>query len=511
MSPAVFLQSSYSSAVYSPSGGPVYVNPNAAPAVQVVQPTKVMLDTGSYVTQTVYGFLDFTTTIGNTVMVFSPQSAAPAVTPGLRQFYCLLEWIQILVDFRRLITNIFTEPPKPVLSIAVNTVIETKPPPEVTETAKPEIKPSKASIVKPVMNQPMSSVVHVVASSPVEELGNEMPVPVQSVQIVSSHVEVVTEEAKPSAVMNKPIAPVKKPYVISTKVQIVEDVKSVMAQSSMIVSSRVEVKQETAPTAASVVVPHKVEEPMQIVLSSIVEVLSSDDAEPVLQVENNIGEPEYDFLSRQPSEFAEETYRVHNIKPSAAKAPHRTRQTTEPKKQNAAKIDSLHPTGLVTKLGGTVVKDGATTVHETSVIGTYISGKYAQVLQSTSHIFNAAAGAAKPKISPTPSLRILKTAAPHVPKTKQHIEPTPAKQSTAPAADNYASLPIDDLYGNSPSPNLVRSSRRPATSSGSFKNRFRNRNSKDDPQDYQEVTAPDIQATPAYNSPKKSRNNKSKK
>lgn len=28
------------------------------------------------VTQTVYGFLDFTTTIGNTVMVFSPQSAA---------------------------------------------------------------------------------------------------------------------------------------------------------------------------------------------------------------------------------------------------------------------------------------------------------------------------------------------------------------------------------------------------------------------------------------------------
>lgn len=30
-----------------------------------------------FVTQTVYGFLDFTTTIGNTVMVFSPQSAPP--------------------------------------------------------------------------------------------------------------------------------------------------------------------------------------------------------------------------------------------------------------------------------------------------------------------------------------------------------------------------------------------------------------------------------------------------
>lgn len=40
-------------------------------------PTKAVPD---LVTQTVYGFLDFTTTIGNTVMVFSPQSAPP---PGL--------------------------------------------------------------------------------------------------------------------------------------------------------------------------------------------------------------------------------------------------------------------------------------------------------------------------------------------------------------------------------------------------------------------------------------------
>ena len=69
--------------MYSPSG-PVYVNPNAAPAVQVVEPTKVNKDVANMVTQTVYGFLDFTTTIGNTVMIFSPQSAAPAATtPGI--------------------------------------------------------------------------------------------------------------------------------------------------------------------------------------------------------------------------------------------------------------------------------------------------------------------------------------------------------------------------------------------------------------------------------------------
>lgn len=63
-------------AVYSPSG-PVYVNPNAPAQVVHVQPTKVNRDPSTYETQTVYGFLDFTTTIGNTIMVFSPNSAPP--------------------------------------------------------------------------------------------------------------------------------------------------------------------------------------------------------------------------------------------------------------------------------------------------------------------------------------------------------------------------------------------------------------------------------------------------
>lgn len=48
-----------------------------------------------------------------------------------------------------------------------------------------------------------------------------------------------------------------------------------------------------------------------------------------------------------------------------------------------------YPTGLVTVLGGTVILNGATTIHETKVIGTYINGKYAQILKSTSHIKSA--------------------------------------------------------------------------------------------------------------------------
>lgn len=33
-----------------------------------------------------------------------------------------------------------------------------------------------------------------------------------------------------------------------------------------------------------------------------------------------------------------------------------------------------------------MVSEGATTIHETKVIGTYIQGKYAQILESTSRV-----------------------------------------------------------------------------------------------------------------------------
>lgn len=79
-------------AIYASSGGPVYVNPNhvvvqpaaavePVAAVVAVQPTQVAQPV-AMLTQTVYGFLDFTTTIGNTVMVFSPQSAPAAAPPA---------------------------------------------------------------------------------------------------------------------------------------------------------------------------------------------------------------------------------------------------------------------------------------------------------------------------------------------------------------------------------------------------------------------------------------------
>jgi hypothetical protein len=119
--------------------------------------------------------------------------------------------------------------------------------------------------------------------------------------------------------------------------------------------------------------------------------------------------------------------------------------------------EQSHPTGLVTTLGGTVVKEGVTTVHETSVIGTYISGKYAQVLQSSSRILQPQHG--KPKPTPSSSLRILKTAAPVLGKSRgsAHLEPTPAGS----LYEETVALPLEALFSSAPSSNFIKSSRRP--------------------------------------------------
>lgn len=122
-----------------------------------------------------------------------------------------------------------------------------------------------------------------------------------------------------------------------------------------------------------------------------------------------------------------------NLRPSSK--PHgKPRPTGRREKEN--------PTGLVTKLGGTIVKDGLTTVHETSVIGTYINGKYAQVLQSSSRILSGAPPVPEGKIRPSSTHRILKTIGPQQGKLKPQLEPTPTTQQ------EESSLPLEVLFSS---------------------------------------------------------------
>lgn len=73
-----------------------------------------------------------------------------------------------------------------------------------------------------------------------------------------------------------------------------------------------------------------------------------------------------------------------------------------------------------------------------------------QVLQSTSKILS------KPKVAPTPTARILKTAAPNLSKSKVHLEPTPAG-----SLHEETALPLEALFHGDKNANLIRPSRRP--------------------------------------------------
>lgn len=271
-------------------------------------------------------------------------------------------------------------------------------------------------------------------------------------------------------VMNSPI--------MSSKVEVIASPASKNKKQSVI--TKVEVVTSQPPVLSSKVEVHTSPSTITPLLSSVVQVQKNE--EPAVIVGNNIGEPEYDFLSRQPSEVVEETYKVINLKPSS-KFHLKPRSSAEPKnKANAAtkRQDSAHPTGLVTKLGGTVVKDGVTTIHETSVIGTYISGKYAQVLQSTSKIQGQ-----KSKINPTPSLRILKTAAPTLGKSNKHhrnnhLEPTPAG-----SISDETALPVENLFN---SQSTVKATRKPTGPGGSFKPQFKNRARKQESEEENSVS-----------------------
>ncbi|XP_070152991.1 uncharacterized protein [Polyergus mexicanus] len=322
-----------------------------------------------FTTQTVYGFLDFTTTLGNTVMVFSPQSAPPEGDSGKK--------------------TASSKPP-----------IHTKPT-ELQQQKKnvPDIQPSKTHKIE-------------------------------------------TQDGET------------KKQIKGTKIVINSVVKQNVVNSSENTASKT-TKSQSEYLGEFFREPNKQATTKTPILSSVV---AKDEA---LGVKNNLAEPEYDFLSKQPTEVIDETYRLINLRPSS-KAHHKPRAT--------ARRDKENPTGLVTKLGGTVVKDGLTTVHETSVIGTYINGKYAQVLQSSSRILTEPIEPViEDMIRPSSTNRILKTIGPHHGKLKPQLEPTPTYQQ-----QEESSLPLEALF-NAPSGTPVRTTRRHSTSNNQPRLKFRNK------------------------------------
>lgn len=357
--------------------------------------------------------------------------------------------LQDAFQVQNLYTNATSEPPK-------------------EETTTTTAAPTSTIETKPIVEEARREVIEIQPTKPMVAQTSEKKPPV----VVSSVVQVVADEPTPATKKPKKKKPKNKATTPNPLPMTVQAITAITPEPpNVVLPSRPEVVGEKP--KKFIVEPVKQSE----VVLSIVDVSeaneSDDDAEIVLQDGNAISEPEYEFFSRQPTEFIEETYRVVNLKSSVLKKP-----KTAPK-TSVRNADVGHPTGLVTKSGGTVIKDGMTTVHETSVIGTYINGKYAQVLQSTTQIYNSNQ---KPKIQPSSTLRILKTAAPSLNKTPKYVT-------------NEEDLPVEVVPSG---PNLVRASRRPAQAPNSFKNRFRNR------EDAAEEIVTPSPPTNAYSSGKKS-------
>ncbi|CAD7012413.1 probable serine/threonine-protein kinase nek3 [Ceratitis capitata] len=245
----------------------------------------ILSDSGdaSYITQTVYGFLDFTTTIGNTVMVFSPQSAPP------------IEKIDIPTN-----------------------IIETKP--FVT-------KPSEDDGIKPTKSTNSDKVT---TNKPVEKK-NSKPT------IVEAQKDTNTNDNNNNNNNNSN--------------------NKITTSSSVVVAAQAPIEEA--------------------------------EEQPTLQIENNV---EYDLLSRQPAEYAEETYRVINNKASdKPRNRHNQRRTSE--------VIAAH--------------EAPTTANRL---------KPSQAVENKPHSPSGPKGK-KPKIRSTAPLRVLKTTTPSLPKPAPAPEP----------------------------------------------------------------------------------------
>ncbi|XP_076636870.1 uncharacterized protein LOC143349470 isoform X2 [Colletes latitarsis] len=325
-----------------------------------------------FITQTVYGFLDFTTTIGNTVMVFSPQSAPSDGEKGKK---------------------------------SSGSIIQTKPS-ETKEKAALDIQPSK------------------------------------------THKTNTGEETKKQVKGSKVVVN----SVIEQNIINSSDDNGLRSPKSQEFNTRAPVTTKSPPVHTQVQIKAKDDKP---------------------GLKNNLAEPEYDFLSKQPAEVIDETFKLINLRPSS-KILSKPRPTARREKEN--------PTGLVTKLGGTIVKDGLTTVHETSVIGTYINGKYAQVLQSSSRILQGTPPIPEGKIRPSSTQRILKTIGPQQGKLKPQLEPTPTNHQ------EESSLPLEVLF-SAPAGSTVRSTRKHSTPN-SARPKFHNKINENDSGEVQQTKPP---------------------
>ncbi|XP_042222103.1 flocculation protein FLO11-like isoform X2 [Homarus americanus] len=381
----VVTASAQLSPVYTPDGegGDVASPPSVVEVTPVVvdqpppTPRPAPSPSSNFVTKTVYGFLDFTTVVGNTVMIFTPQSQSgkPSATetrvpsPASRSSHHARP------------SSRFTPSPTPTLA-------------RVTATPAPSTLPPRASILpsstlESSFFEPHTplAIEELFSRSPQEEIFEE--------ELPEEKVEVVAKPTRSTPPFRRPFKPSAETTGNRRRLDLNYFANRKKPASdrrfpggSTIVPITVEgtgkLTQKTKVTQEPLRSPVFITTPSEVVVSATQGFASLSVIGPFsTAVNNELGQvsEHYDFLSSSPTLNVQEEFDVFEVEPTAKK------ELYSASLLNTDNTKTEFPTGLVTKLGGTIVSDGLTTVHETSVIGTYIKGQYAQVLMSTSHIF----------------------------------------------------------------------------------------------------------------------------
>ncbi|CAL4121901.1 unnamed protein product [Meganyctiphanes norvegica] len=325
----------------------------------------------AFETKTVYGFLDFTTTVGSTVMVFTPQSqtAKNKENPKTHSDPPASRSLRYTKS-----SSAFTLRPTPSLELALLTP---------TPTASPKFTISASSTLESSFFNPQTALAIETLFSVEPTTNNPGEGSVSEEKEVKHKNKAPLKPFRRAPYAKRPqssssgtrngVPPIffgsdrRKPprhsFKASTIVPITVEGTGTLSKTPSVTST------PTLTTPAEVVV--KATQGFRSI--SVIGPFST-------AVENNIGETSeyYDFLSSEPLHVEEESYDIYNAEPTP---------TFSDYESDLYSTTSEFPTGLVTRIGGTLVSKGLTTVHETEVIGTFIEGQYAQILQSTSHIF----------------------------------------------------------------------------------------------------------------------------
>ncbi|KAK7074523.1 hypothetical protein SK128_024526 [Halocaridina rubra] len=422
---------------------PVY-NPNGETQVKTTVPIQPVSPTSpgnvprtAYFTKTVYGFLDFTTTVGSTVMVFTPQSQVAKPKPSK--------------------TRDSPNPPKSsrfTLQARPN-VTPTPTLPKLTATPAPSTNPPRPAAPTPSVGLE-SSFFEPQTALAIETLFSVTPdyyyeeeadyvlesSPVQDYPEDTVDVEIPDDPPKrfshtrPQKPFDLPPGDRRRPdlnfFFVNRK-------KPSAVHRSLGGSTIVPILIEGTGTLSPVVRETKRLEksslsvtPSEVIVSATQGFASISVIGPFsTDIDNELGQvsKHYDFLASEPALDVQVTYDVYDVEPTAS--------LKDLYSSGLVTSDSNFPTGLVTKLGGTIVSDGLTTVHETSVIGTFIAGQYAQILQSTSHIFQT---------TPTPDLKLSSPSVAQDFETVRSVIKGSATQFLTP--EKTAALPIESLFSS---------------------------------------------------------------